>query len=98
MTRFAGIRFFVTLFALLFLVGQGVAYTHTIEYGENHTHDGVACSVSVLGEDDVVIPTPPATQMLPADHPPVIDFPIVQTVSFQSANPLRGPPPRAPPA
>ena len=96
--RFAGIRFFVALFALLFLVGQGVAYAHTIEYGENHTHDGVACSVSVLGEDDVVIPSPPETQTPTEDHPPVIDFPMVQTVSFQSVNPLRGPPPRAPPA
>ena len=98
MRRLFEIRSIATLFALLFLVGQGVAYAHTIEYGENHTHDGVACSVSVLGEDDVVIPVPPETQTLPADHPPVIDFPIIQTVTFQSVNPLRGPPPRAPPA
>lgn len=98
MTRSAAIRFVATLLAFLFLLGQGLSYAHTIEYGDNHDHDGVACSVSVLGEEDVDLPVPLETVTVPEDHAPVADYPIVETESFDSANPLRGPPPRAPPA
>ena len=93
-----GIRLIATLLATLFLLGQGLAYAHTIEYGPQHDHEGAACTVSVLGEDEAVVPAPLETLSLPEDHAPIIDLPIVRSVPFTSVNPLRGPPPRAPPA
>jgi len=96
-TRPPAIKTLAVLFAALFLFAQGMAQAHIIEFGGDHEHDGVACSVSVMGEDPVVIPVP-----LELTTPPVVETPTVQlsptkAIAFQTVHPCRAPPPRAPP-
>ncbi|MFB9373938.1 hypothetical protein ACFFUB_08205 [Algimonas porphyrae] len=97
MTRPPVIRSIAILFAALFLLGQGLASAHTVEFGGDHDHDGVACTVSVLGEDAALLPVPLETQTAPVEETPLIAVQPTGAVLFDSAHPCRAPPPRAPP-
>jgi hypothetical protein len=95
--RIPYIKTLAVLFAALFLFAQGIASAHVVEFGTNHDHDGVACSVSVLGEDVAVAPVPLETQTVPVSETPIISVNLTKTVAFASNHPARAPPPRAPP-
>lgn len=97
MPRFLNIKTLAVLFAALFLFAQGMASAHVVEFGTNHDHDGVACSVSVLGEDIAVAPVPLETQTNPVAEAPLVAVSPTKTVAFDSNHPARAPPPRAPP-
>lgn len=97
MLRLPFIRFFAILVAVLFLLGQGVASAHTAEHGDHHDHDGVACTVSVLGEDAVVLPAPLEGHTAPVEENPVVALNPTRVHAFTSNHPNRAPPPRAPP-
>jgi len=85
------------LFAALFLFAQGMASAHIAEFGTTHDHDGVACSVSVLGEDQAVIPAPIETPTVPVIETPVLKLNPTKVATFTTTHPARAPPPRAPP-
>jgi len=96
-TRSPFIKTLAVLLAALFLFAQGMASAHVVEFGTDHDHDGVACSVSVLGEDVAVAPVPLETQTIPVNETPVAAVGPTKTVVFASHHPARAPPPRAPP-
>ena len=96
MSRFPFIKTLTVLFAALFLFSQGMAQAHVVEFGAGHEHDGVACSVSVLGEDQAVAPLPLETETVPVDESPVLTLTLTKTVAYKNAHSCR-PPPRAPP-
>ncbi|GLQ25078.1 hypothetical protein GCM10007853_29520 [Algimonas ampicilliniresistens] len=93
----SGMKTLAVLFAALFMFAQGMAQAHVVEFGASHEHDGVACTVSVLGEDQAIAPVPLETETVPVDESPVITLRPTKTVTFQNAHPCRAPPPRAPP-
>lgn len=97
MPRSPFIKTIAVLFAALFLFAQGMASAHVVEFGTNHDHDGVACSVSVLGEDQAIVPAPLETVTVPVSETPVVTLSPTQVVTFTTAHPCRAPPPRAPP-
>lgn len=97
MTRSPFIKTLAVLFAVLFLFAQGMASAHVVEFGTSHDHDGVACSVSVLGEDQTVVPAPIETITPPVVETPIIKLGPTQAVTFAATHPARAPPPRAPP-
>ncbi|MGJ8560266.1 MAG: hypothetical protein ACSHX3_08525 [Litorimonas sp.] len=97
MTRSPLIKTLAVLFAVLFLFAQGSAQAHAVEFGASHDHDGVACSVSVLGEDQIIVPTPLELETPPVSETPVVTLTPTKAVTFMTAHPCRAPPPRAPP-
>lgn len=97
MTRSPFIKTLAVLFAALFLFTQGMAQAHIVEFGTSHDHDGVACSVSVLGEDQAIVPAPLELNTVPVSETPVITLSPTKAVTFTTAHPCRAPPPRAPP-
>lgn len=93
----ATMRFWVVMFAALFLFAQASAQSHAAEFGIDHDHDGVACSVSVLGDDKAPLPAP-----LETEAPIVVEVPApalrpTHLVAFTNTHPCRAPPPRGPP-
>lgn len=97
MSRLPFIKTLAVLFVALFLFAQGMAQAHTIEFGDQHDHDGVACSVSILGEDKTLLPAP-----IDIDVPVPVETLILvleptKAIEFLSVHPSRAPPPRAPP-
>lgn len=97
MTRSLNIKTLAVLFAALFLFAQGMAQAHIVEFGTNHDHDGVACSISVLGEDLAIVPAPLETVTIPVNETPVVMLSPTKAITFTTAHPCRAPPPRAPP-
>lgn len=97
MTRSPFIKTLAVLFAALFLFAQGMAQAHIVEFGTIHDHDGVACSVSVLGEDQALVPAPIETITPPVIETPTITLHPTKSVTFAATHPARAPPPRAPP-
>lgn len=97
MTRVPYIKTLAVLFAVLFLFAQGSAQAHAVEFGTNHDHDGVACSVSVLGEDQTIVPAPLELATVAVSETPVVTLSPTKAVTFKAAYPCRAPPPRAPP-
>jgi hypothetical protein len=91
------IKTLAVLFAILFLFAQGTAQAHAVEFGTSHDHDGVACSVSVLGEDQAIVPAPLETPTVPVSETPTVTLSPTKRVVFTTAHPCRAPPPRAPP-
>ncbi|WP_298918649.1 hypothetical protein [uncultured Algimonas sp.] len=97
MTRLPLIRGLAILFAALFLLGQGLAQAHDAEHGLGHSHDGVPCAVSVLGEDKAELTVPPSLDAPVVDHGPDITPRPTPLATFHDARTCRAPPPRAPP-
>jgi hypothetical protein len=81
----------------MFLLGQGAAQAHMIEFGSDHEHDDVACSVMVLADDEAIAPEP-----LEIETPKVLEGPVLalsptRISLLKPSHPCRAPPPRAPP-
>ncbi len=96
MTRFA--RHIGLLIAALFLLLQGVASAHAGMNTLDHDHDGVACSVTVMAEDQAVAPEPVVIDTpIPAEQPAIAHtLPTAERVASRFEP--RAPPPRGPPA
>ena len=97
MTQNPFIKTFMVLMAALFFALQGFAQAHAASHGgEDHSHEGVPCEITLIAAEEIVItpPTPvPARGVLTRRlNSPV---PILRSAphSFDSrAPPLRGPP------
>ena len=92
------IKTFTVLFALAFLMVQGVSQAHATEHGdEDHTHDGVACDIMLVAAQQIVA-TPPVPVPAPFKAVSKSNW----TIIFDKGRPRtfdsRAPPPRAPPA
>ena len=84
-------------FIALFFALQSYGAAHASAYGDApHEHDGVACSVTVISDDHVVVaPTLPAATLIISDAPEAVypDFTSALYIRPQG----RAPPPRGPP-
>ena len=91
-------QWIASLVAVFVLLSQGVAYAHTVEFGLEHSHDGVVCDIGVLAEDEADVEPPLPAPALPAPPParPLADTPYASPAI--AARPARAPPPRGPPA
>ncbi len=91
-------RWLTGAFVALFFVLQSFSLSHASTYGDApHEHDGVACSVTVLADDQIVIlPTAPIFETIDAELSETIypDFTSALYIRPQS----RAPPPRGPPS
>ena len=97
MTQNPFIKTFMVLMAALFFALQGFAQAHAASHGgEDHSHEGVPCEITLIAAEEIVItpPTPvPARGILSRriKSSPLIMPPTPR--SFDSrAPPLRGPP------
>jgi hypothetical protein len=96
-SRSPTLKTLAVLFAALFLFAQGMASAHIAEFGTTHDHDGMACSVSVLGENQAVIPAPIETPTVPVVETLPVTLSPTKIAAFTATHPARAPPPRAPP-
>ncbi len=81
----------------MFLLVQGVSQVHATENGgEDHSHDGVACEITLLAVEQVIV-TPPAPVPSPFKAVSKSNW----TMTFDKDRPRtfdsRAPPPRGPP-
>ena len=91
-------RWLLGAFIVLFFALQSFSLAHATSHGnEPHEHEGIACSITVLADDQMVImPSPPIFDSLEVE--------LSETVypGFTSALYLkpqgRAPPPRGPPS
>lgn len=95
--RYSLIKTFMVLMAALFLTAQGFAQAHAASNGGvDHTHDGVACDVTLVTSEHLA-PTPAPASRVPTIHP------TRQANTLAPAEPVfrsfdsRAPPPRGPP-
>ena len=95
MTRFA--RHIGLLFAALFLLAQGIATAHAGGPGP-HDHDGVACAVMLVAEDQAVAPEPVLVETPVPAEPAPLSHALPGAQSCVDAADARAPPPRGPPA
>ena len=91
------IKTFTVLLALAFLMVQGVSQAHAAEHGEaDHSHDGVACDITLVAVERVIIAPPipvPAPFKSVSKSSWKMDFDKDRPRTFDN----RAPPPRAPP-
>jgi len=88
----------LAFFAILLLWSQGASIAHASNFGDlPHEHDGVACDVTLLGDEQDISLPPPET----SDEPLAEFVERTSDTPYQSqvrlTPPARGPPPRAPP-
>lgn len=85
-------------FVALFFALQSYSVAHASAYGDApHDHDGVACSVTVMSDDQVfVAPALPVTALIISDTTETVypNFTSVLYITPQG----RAPPPRGPPS
>lgn len=97
MTRHPLIKTAWVLFAALFLTVQGLSQAHaTANIGDGHSHDGIACDVTLVAAEQAVITPPtdiPALVILPSRETGFIAPTSVEYRQFEG----RAPPPRGPP-
>ncbi len=96
MTRFA--RHIGLILATLFLLLQGVASAHAGLNPVDHDHDGVACSVTVMAEEQAVAPEPVIIDTPILSEQPVVAHALPTAERVASRFEPRAPPPRGPPA
>lgn len=91
-------RWLLGVFIALFFALQSYSLAHASSHSEApHEHDGIACSVTVLADDNVaLLPTVPVFETIFSDTSETVypDFISVLYVRPQG----RAPPPRGPPA
>ena len=91
-------RWLVGALVALFFTLQSYSLSHASSYGDApHEHDGVACSVTVLADDHVVVlPTVPVFKTVISDVTETAypDFTSALYIRPQG----RAPPPRGPPS
>lgn len=87
----------MVLMAVLFFSVQSLSTAHAAAHGElDHSHEGVACDLTVIAAEKVVLSSPePETAPLPR----VIKARLIAPVSDRITHGFdgRAPPPRAPP-
>ena len=92
------IKTFTVLLALAFLMVQGVSQAHAAEHGEaDHSHDGVACDITLVAVEQVIIAPPvliPSPFKAAAKSNWIFTFDKDRPRTFDG----RAPPPRGPPA
>ena len=90
-------RWLMGAFIALFFALQSYSLSHASTYGDApHEHDGIACSVTVLADDQmVIIPTAPIFDSIEAELSETVypDFTSALYLKPQG----RAPPPRGPP-
>lgn len=91
-------RWVVGAFIALFFAMQSYSVSHASTYGDApHEHDGVACAVTVMSDDQLaIIPAPIVGNIIPTgiSETPYPDFATILYLIPQG----RAPPPRGPPA
>jgi hypothetical protein len=91
-------RWLVSAFIALFFALQSYSISHASNYSDApHEHDGIACSVTVLADDQMVImPTAPILGSIEVELSETVypDFTSALYIRPQG----RAPPPRGPPA
>lgn len=90
-------RWLIGAFAALFIFLQSYSVAHAASYGDApHDHDGIACAVTVLGDDEsVILPVPPVFDTLTVEATETIYPEFSSTVYIRPQT--RAPPPRGPP-
>lgn len=90
-------RWLIGAFIALFFSLQSYSVSHASTYGEApHEHDGIACAVTVLADDQaVILPTVPVFDVVISDTPETI-FPTFTSEPYLTPQ-GRAPPPRGPP-
>jgi len=96
--KYVSYRWLIGTFIALFFALQSYSVSHASTYGDApHEHDGIACAVTVLADDQAgIMPTPPVFYTLISDVTETIypDFTSALYIRPQT----RAPPPRGPPA
>jgi len=82
---------------MMFLFVQNVSQAHATEYGdEGHSHDGIACEITLIAAEEIVV-TPPVFVPVPLKTLSESNW----KMGFDKVRPRifdgRAPPPRAPP-
>ena len=88
---------FTVLLAVTFLMVQGMSQAHATEHGgEDHSHDGVACEITLIAVEQIIA-TPPVPVPTPLKAASKSNW----AVPFDKDRPRtfdsRAPPPRGPP-
>ena len=97
MTQNPLIKTFMVLMAALFFALQGFAQAHAASHGgEDHSHEGVPCEITLIAAEEIVITPPPvvpARGILTRRIKSPVRITRSAPRSFDSrAPPLRGPP------
>ena len=97
MSKSLAYRWLIGVFLTLFIGLQSYSIAHASEHGdEPHEHDGVACAVTVISDNHVVVlPPVPVFETVIADASETVypDFTTALYITPQG----RAPPPRGPP-
>jgi len=90
-------RAFAVLILSVFFAAQSYSLAHASVYGDDpHEHDGVACVIGVLVQDDLgVLPVTEPFVRAPIAPPPAPDT-VFESRAYTSPQ-GRAPPPRSPP-
>lgn len=90
-------RLLVGAFIALFFALQSFSLAHAVTHGDApHDHEGIACAVTVLSDNHVVIAPPPLVKQTALTEQVETDYPDFTSVLYLSPQ-GRAPPPRAPP-
>jgi len=97
MTRYSLIKTFMVLVAALFFSVQSLSVAHAAAHSDHdHSHDGIACDITVLAAEKVAL-TPPPAQTAPLPRVICASFVTLRSESFNHGFNKRAPPPRGPP-
>ena len=97
MMRHSLIKTFMVLMAALFFSVQGFSQAHAVSNGGlDHSHDGVACEVTLIAAEQEVL-TPPVAVPSPFLRPMRADYIVLPTKHTNLSFNGRAPPPRGPP-
>jgi hypothetical protein len=88
----------MVLMAALFFTVQGFSQAHAVSNGGlDHSHDGVACEVTLIASEQEIL-TPPAVVPSPFVRPIRADYVARPTKARICSYDGRAPPPRGPPS
>jgi len=96
--KYVSYRWLIGAFIALFFALQSYSVSHASTYGDvPHEHDGIACAVTVIADDQgVITPITPVFDTIITDVSEIVypDFISAPYITPQG----RAPPPRGPPA
>lgn len=97
MTRNSLIKTFMVLVAALFFSVQSQSIAHATAHSDHdHSHDGIACDVTVLVAEKVAL-TPPETESAPLHRAVRASYIAPRSERSNNGFNKRAPPPRGPP-
>ncbi len=97
MTKHSLIKTALVLFAALFLSVQGLAQAHAVANGSiDHTHDGIACDVTLVAAEQTVL-MPPTPNVEPVEQADALLWHVRANSNLPRNFDGRAPPPRGPP-